>query len=217
MSDRVTLPGWAGVRRCYTWHNFRKSVLLPAVLALAVTVTCLATSVPFSSVARTLLSLSLTVAPTVMGFTLAGYALIISQSNSQYMQAVMNNDDSVSMFQKLNATFAVVLGMSFSTTLVAVMIKIVMEYSSLYAQLKAPLLICGKALVTFVLAFLLLYTVMAVMDITINIFNYGQFVQAYHDNRSPEDKRPVVNVFIEKKSLTQRLWDKFRGHSDSAN
>ena len=203
--------------RCYTRHNFLRSVQLPSILAIAITVTCLTTSIPLGAVARTLMSLSLTIAPTVMGFTLAGYALIISQSNSQYMQAVMNDDDTVSMFQKLNATFAVVLGMSFLTTLAAAIIKIVMEYSSLYVQLKDCPLICGKALVTCVLAFLLLYTVMAVMDITINIFNYGQFVQAYHDNRSPEDKRPVVNVFIEKKSLMQRLWDKFRGHSDSAN
>lgn len=210
----MTTPGWAGVWRCYTRHNLLKSVLLPAILALAVMATCLATSVPLSSVIRTLLSLSLTVAPTVMGFTLAGYALIISQSNSQYMQAVMNDDDSVSMFQKLNATFAVVLGMSFFTTLVAVIIKIVLEYSSLYMQLNDCLLVCGKALVTFVLTFLLLYTVIAVMDITINIFNYGQFVQAYHDNRTPEDKRPVVNVFIEKKTLMMRLLDFLRGRSE---
>lgn len=213
----MTTPGWTGVWRCYTRHNLLRSVLWPAVLALAVMTTCLTASVPFSSVIRTLLSLSLTVAPTVMGFTLAGYALIISQSNSQYMQAVMNNDDSVSMFQKLNATFAVVLGMSFFTTLVAVIVKLVMEYSSLYLRLHSCLLVFGKALVTFALTFLLLYTVMAVRDITINIFNYGQFVQTYHDNRSPEDSRPIVKVFIEKRSLMLRMWDALRGRSGNGD
>lgn len=156
-------------------------------------------------------TLSLTIAPTVLGFTLAGYALMMGMSGSKVMQPILDGEKPT-LFQKLNSTFAIVLGASFITTLVCVFIKIGMSFVGHLGALNYNLKICIKAFTLFSLVFLLIYTIFSIKDITINIFNFGQFAQTYHDVH-PDDERAAGDIIVIKENLLMRFLDRFRKKS----
>ncbi len=156
-------------------------------------------------------TISLTIAPTVLGFTLAGYALMMGMSGSKVMQPIMDGEKPT-LFQKLNSTFAIVLGASFITTLCGVFVKIGMSFISYLSAFNDNLKICIKAFTLFMLVFLLIYTILSIKHITINIFNFGQFAQTYHDAH-PDDNRAAGDIIVIKESVLMRFLDCFRKKS----
>lgn len=157
-------------------------------------------------------TISLTIAPTVLGFTLAGYALMMGMSGSKVMQPIMDGEEKPTLFQKLNSTFAIVLGASFITTLVCVFIKIGISFVGHLSVLNYNLKICIKAFTLLTLVFLLIYTIFSIKDITINIFNFGQFAQTYHDSHA-DDERAAGDIIVIKESVLMRFLDCFRKKS----
>ena len=62
------------------------------------------------------------------------------------------------------------------------------------------------------LVFLLIYTILSIKHITINIFNFGQFAQTYHDAH-PDDNRAAGDIIVIKESVLMRFLDCFRKKS----
>lgn len=211
MGKRITSPGWGAVFKCYTIQNLRRSVAWPLIVALIVVVCSMSSTVSPTVLIDTVTTISLSIAPTVLGFTLAGYALMMGMSGSKVMQPIMDGEKP-SLFQKLNSTFAIVLGASFITTLFCVFVQVGMNFVSHLSTLNYNLKICIKAFTLFWLVFLLIYTIFSIKDITINIFNFGQFAQTYHDVH-PDDKRAAGDIIVIKENLLMRFLDRFRKKS----
>lgn len=211
MGKKITSPGWSAVFQCYTLHNLRRSVVWPLIITLLVVLCSMASTESPTILIDAVATLSLTIAPTVLGFTLAGYALMMGMSGSKVMQPILDGEKPT-LFQKLNSTFAIVLGASFITTLVCVFIKIGMSFVGYLGALNYNLKICIKAFTLFSLVFLLIYTIFSIKDITINIFNFGQFAQTYHDVH-PDDERAAGDIIVIKENLLMRFLDRFRKKS----
>ena len=211
MGKNSTSPGWGAVFQCYSLQNLRRSVVFPLIMALIVTVCTMASSISPTVLINAVTTISLTIAPTVLGFTLAGYALMMGMSGSKVMQPIMDGEKPT-LFQKLNSTFAIVLGASFITTLCGVFVKIGMSFISYLSAFNDNLKICIKAFTLFMLVFLLIYTILSIKHITINIFNFGQFAQTYHDAH-PDDNRAAGDIIVIKESVLMRFLDCFRKKS----
>lgn len=187
-SININDPGWKTAWAIYSKENLSKSVFFPWGLSLVTILICLFTTNSPITLLLYSTELIITIVPCILGFTLAGYALIMGLSNSEFMKglkAFKQEGKEYTLFQSLNATFAIVLGMLFITTLTGVVVGIIIK-----AEIPMPF--CEKFtdvcnwLCLFTLIFLLYYTINSIKDIVINIFNLGQFAQIY-TNAEDED------------------------------
>ena len=88
-----------------------------------------------------------------------------------------------SLFQSLNTIFAVVLGMMFLTTIVGAFACIVVKAEISLPEAWSSFINAYNWVCLFVLMFLMYYTINAIKDVVINIFNFGQYVQVYAEKQ----------------------------------
>lgn len=148
-------------------------------------------------------ALIIQILPGVLGFILAGYALMMGLSSSDYIKKLKQHRDQDydhSMFQTLNTTFAFVLFMLFSTLIFGVITLIIRNLNCTYIEI-IPIEL-GNFINRVYLAliiFLLLYSIITIKDIVINVFNFGQFVQAYKEPKKYK-RRTKVKVELDEKN-----------------
>lgn len=184
-------PGWKVVWRIYSKENLKKSVCLPLILTVVTFVICFISEKSPLYFIEYVASTILSVGPNMLGFTLSGYALMMGLSNSEFIQGLINFKEKgkeYSLFQSLNAVFAVVLGMMFLTTIVGAFVSVILK-----AKISLPYELNGFTdtynwFSLFLLMFLMFYTINAIKDIVINIFNFGQYVQLYAESSNEEDE-----------------------------
>lgn len=184
-------PGWDIVWRIYSKENLCKSIWLPAILTVVSFFVCFFSGKDSLVFLEYVSSTILSVGPNMLGFTLSGYALMMGFSNSDFIKGLINfkeDGKEYSLFQSLNSVFAVVLGMMFLTTLVGAFASVVLK-----ANLPMPAMLLSITSLynwscLFVLLFLMFYTINAIKDIVINIFNFGQYVQIYAEEPEDDDK-----------------------------
>lgn len=116
--------------------------------------------------------------PSIIGFILTGYALIIGFSGSDFLlkMAKSKAGDKHSLFERVNSTFAFVIGALVITYLVAGVVTFVIGL-----QMEWPFsegVEVYNAFVLFLLLFLFYYSVCALLDIVLNVFNLGQLAHA---------------------------------------
>lgn len=183
-------PGWGVVWKIYSKENLKKSIWLPLILTVISFVVCFFSEKDPFDLIEFVGSTILSVGPNMLGFTLSGYALMMGLSNSEFIQGLINfreEGKEYSLFQALNAVFAVVLGMMFLTTLVGAFACVVVEAGiSLPKEWNSFVDTYNWACLS-VLMFLMYYTINAIKDIVINIFNFGQYVQVYAEE--PEEDK----------------------------
>ena len=105
--------------------------------------------------------------PSIIGFILTGYALIIGFSGSDFLlkMAKSKADEKHSLFERVNSTFALVIGILVVTYLVASVFEFVMGL-----QIEWPFregIEVYNASVLFLLLFLFYYSVCALLDIVL--------------------------------------------------
>lgn len=184
-------PGWKVVWRIYSKENLKKSVCLPLILTVVTFVVCFISEKSPLYFIEYVASTILSVGPNMLGFTLSGYALMMGLSNSEFIQGLINFKEKgkeYSLFQSLNAVFAVVLGMMFLTTIVGAFVSVILK-----AKISLPYELNDFTDIynwfsLFLLMFLMFYTINAIKDIVINIFNFGQYVQLYAESSNEEDE-----------------------------
>ena len=175
----IYYPGWGVVWKIYSRENLKKSIWLPLVLTV---VSGKASLDLIEYVASTILS----VGPNMLGFTLSGYALMMGLSNSEFVRGLINFKEEgkdYSLFQSLNTIFAVVLGMMFLTTIVGAFACIVVKAEISLPEAWSSFINAYNWVCLFVLMFLMYYTINAIKDVVINIFNFGQYVQVYAEKQ----------------------------------
>lgn len=181
-------PGWGVVWRIYSKENLKKSIWLPLILTVVSFAVCLFSKKNPLGLIEYVGSTILSVGPNMLGFTLSGYALMMGLSNSEFIQGLINfreEGKEYSLFQSLNTVFAVVLGMMFLTTLVGAFTCIIIKAEISLPKDLDDLTDMYNWICLFILMFLMYYTINAIKDIVINIFNFGQYVQVYAEE--PED------------------------------
>lgn len=181
-------PGWGVVWRIYSKENLKKSIWLPLILTVVSFAVCFFSKKNPLGLIEYVGSTILSVGPNMLGFTLSGYALMMGLNNSEFIQGLINfreEGKEYSLFQSLNTVFAVVLGMMFLTTLVGAFTCIIIKAEISLPKDLDDLTDMYNWICLFILMFLMYYTINAIKDIVINIFNFGQYVQVYAEE--PED------------------------------
>lgn len=184
-------PGWGVVWKIYSKENLKRSIWLPLILTVISFVVCFFSGKDPFDLIGFVGSTILSVGPNMLGFTLSGYALMMGLSSSEFIQGLINFKEEgkeYSLFQSLNTVFAVVLGMMFLTTLVGALACVVIEAGvALPKEWDSFVDTCNWACLS-VLMFLMYYTINAIKDIVINIFNFGQYVQVYAEKLDDDEQ-----------------------------
>ena len=171
--------GWEKAWEIYPMLNIWKGAKLPIILLVASFVVYLFKgNVSEIELIKLVGSLVINGFPSIIGFILTGYALIIGFSGSDFLlkMAKSKADEKNSLFERVNSTFAFVVGALVITYLVAGVVTFVMGL-----QIEWPFsegVEAYNAFVLFLLLFLFYYSVCTLLDIVFNVFNLGQLAHA---------------------------------------
>jgi len=196
--------GWKTVKLIYLRRKLWFSIGLPIFLSLMFSIYAQCSLDNIIDIIQFTANLIIQILPGVLGFILAGYALMMGLSSSDYIKKLKQHKDQNydhSMFQTLNATFAFVLFMLFSTLIFGVITLIIIKLGCIYIAIIPQRLgyFINWAYLTFIL-FLLFYSILSIKDIVINVFNFGQFVQAYKETKSPRGRKKQKDVIEQKQA-----------------
>lgn len=189
MANGVT--GWNGVFSVYPLRKLLKGAIIP-FLFLVISI-----AVYFMGEKHTSIDLMNKVAdiitsgfPSIIGFVLTGYALIIGFSDTELvgkMAHIEVDKEGHSYFEVVSSIFAVVLGVVVLTYITACLVSYVLEL-----QISWPFddncADCFNTLCFFIFLFLFYYSIFALLDIIVNIFNIGQYANAVAQNKIKDEE-----------------------------
>lgn len=182
MADKPT--GWTKAWEIYPLSNSWKGAKMPlAMLVVSIVVYLFKGNVSEIELIKLVGGIVISGFPSIIGFILTGYALIIGFSGSDFLlkMAKSKADDKHSLFERVNSTFAFVIGALVVTYLVAGVVTFVMGL-----QIEWPFsegVVVYNAIVLFLLLFLFYYSVCTLLDIVLNVFNLGQLAHAVAKNK----------------------------------
>lgn len=182
MANKPT--GWTKAWEIYPLSNMWKGAKMPlAMLLVSIVVYLFKGNVSEIELIKLVGGIVTGGFPSIIGFILTGYALIIGFSGSDFLlkMAKSKADDKHSLFERVNSTFAMVIGVLVVTYMAAGVIAFV---SGL--QIEWPFadgVEVYNAFVLFLLLFLFYYSICALLDIVLNVFNLGQLAHAVAKNK----------------------------------
>ena len=174
--------GFAGLWATYPVKQRRRGLRIPLILSAVLLIFYLLAGNDPLALILNFTQLTFSVVPSLLGFLLGGYTILIGFGNADLLRATTRTSikSPVSLFQTMSSVFAVcilaqifclmVAGLLYFTT----QIKIVSgSFLSNFAPSFGVLNFCGLS----VLLFALTYSMATLPTMLINIFN---FAQAYH-------------------------------------
>lgn len=176
--------GFKGLFSIYPKMNLLKSATIPFFIDIVLIITIIKFKTDIYNLIVFIAGIITSVIPNVLGFILTGYAVIISVTETKYLKIMVKRTqgEKISLYQIVNSTFAFVL-LSLSVTLiVGIIINIIVNAKLVAIDLFANCLCRINILCLFVLIFLLLYSLFAILDVIINIFDFGQFINRIEEN-----------------------------------
>jgi hypothetical protein len=143
--------------------------------------------------------------PTILGFTLTGYALLLSFSSSEFMDKITDqNDEGYSFYQHFSSIFAWSIIIQATTLFIAFIISVVSDYNldCQYAEI-----INGCVFV--IIMFFSLYSLLLVSRLVLNVFSFGQVIQFHYTEKKlaseiDAENHEVTNASVKKKSKSKR-------------
>lgn len=176
MNDKCKV-GWDGVFKSYPKDNLCKS----AIKSVIATILTLFVVLLFSEVYATIvnaLQFIVTTLPTILGFTLAALALFFSVAINLSGLFHRSESDEPSLFQVVQSTFAVIILVMVLTLGFSYIISITINNS---VEVPSQLAFITNMVTLFLMIFSLFYTLFSILDVTINLFNLGQYIQSLFD------------------------------------
>lgn len=176
--------GWEKVWEIYPLSNLWKGAKIPLVLlVISIVIYLFRGDVSDKELIKLVVGVVTGGFPSIIGFILTGYALIIGFSGSDFLlkMAKSKADDNHSLFERVNATFAFVIGWLVVNYLACACVSFVMNL-----EITWPFAFgCDgyNAFVLFILLFFFYYSVCALLDIVVNVFNLGQLAHAVAKNK----------------------------------
>ena len=172
--------GWGGVFSAYPIRKLGKGCILPGISLIISILAYYFGSVndPIMLMAK-IADIIISGFPSIIGFVLTGYALIIGFSSTELIgrMACIKVTKNHSYFEVVSAIFAIVLGIVVTTYILACIVTFVIHLNIVSS--------CGEKCVTFfnticLFAFLFVfyYSIFSLLDIIVNVFNIGEFANA---------------------------------------
>ena len=189
--------GWQGVFTIYPIRKLGKGCMLPGIMMIFSVGAYFFSEADALSLMQKVSDFITSGFPSIIGFVLTGYALLIGFSGTELFggmarSSVDNKDHSY--FQLVNSIFAVVLGVVVLTYIVGCVVGLVISmeiewpFSNGYK--------CFNNIVFFVFLFLFYYSIFALVDIIVNIFNIGQYANAVAQNKNITEEKSKKKPFI---------------------
>lgn len=183
--------GIRAILRIYDRKLLIKGAIMPFILTFIIAILIFIFGKVDISILELVVDQILTIIPSLLGFVLGGYALLIGFGNIEVIAKKSKKDSEISnskptLYQKVSTVFAVGLIMQVLLLILTFGLKILLE-------IKLPCLcdnisIC-KSINYIIFTFLifgLFYVVVMIKDLVINIFNFSQ-VQHFYINKSSKN------------------------------
>lgn len=171
--------GFAGLRHLYPKDLLRKGILWPTIASTILIVFLLATKADSQKMLTSITEATISVMPSLLGFLLGGYTILISFSNNKLLGNLTKipKNSNISVFQKVSCIFALTILVQSITLLFALITRF-----SMLIDIKIPnnyswFLTLFRYIdygVSYLLLTMLFYTIFAFKDIIVNIFSLTQ-------------------------------------------
>lgn len=195
MASDVT--GWNGVFSVYPLRKLWKGAIIPLLfLVVSIVVYFFGENHSPIDLMNNLVDIIISGFPSIIGFVLTGYALIIGFSGTELvgkMACIEVDQEGHSYFEVVSSIFAVVLGVVVLTYIIACLVSYALELQILwpfdnnYAD-------CFNTVCFFIFLFLFYYSLFALLDIIVNVFNIGQYANAVAQNKLREENTKNNNL-----------------------
>ena len=160
------------IKRLLTERTFILALLLSILLTIFVSVS----GYTLSYIER-VTNLTKDIIPAILGLSLAGFAIVISQMNTETFKRTANIQEGKthSLYQKTNAAFAIMCLSQLISLILSIVVSLIMPITVNIpvTELQANLV---NIFLIFILTFILLYSLFSVFDIIYTIFASGQIV-----------------------------------------
>ena len=175
--------GLKGLLSIYPKMNLLKSAAIPFLIDIVLMIIIIKFKADIYYLIVFIAGIISSVIPNVLGFILTGYAVIISVTETKYLKIMVKRiqGKNTTLYQTVNSTFAFVLLSLTITLIVGAIINIIVN-AKFVIDLHANCLCCINRVCLFVLIFLLLYSLFAILDVIVNIFDFGQFINKIEEN-----------------------------------
>lgn len=201
----VALAGWNKVREIYPVRNFLKGCIKPTVLLLisVIAFVCSNKSTPTDAI-KLVCNFVTSGFPSIIGFILTGYTLIIGFSGTDFLlkMAKSKADDKHTLFERVNSTFAFVTAFLVVTYIMACVVSYIEAQQIIWPFSKGCKMFNSGVLV--VLLFFFYYSVCALLDIVMNVFNLGQLAHAVALNRLKAIEAQVQEESVQTEDKTNK-------------
>lgn len=201
------MVGWRSAWRIYPYKSLFKSLWRPFLLEILSCLLISGSSVSTIDILEYVCSFVNGGYPSIVGFVLSGYALLIGFSNSELIQMLSKrkNNGEPTLFQKVNATFSIMLLMLVLTLVVSLVLSMI-----IHAKVSVCLFFEGNVeiinkIVLYLFLFMVYYSLLSLLDVVMNIFNFGQFAFVVNDikNRNKQQEGQAKEI---KYPWFLRLW-----------
>lgn len=168
--------GWKSVWTLYPASNLKRGLFRPFIFFIPTGIALFISSKNGYELVGLISSLIVTSFPSIIGFILAGYAILIGCSNSDLIRQLCKTDPSKrsSLFQRTSATFAIVMAMLILTFLIAFCSNLIFSANCAFVFSRGVRFF--NYTFGLVLLYMSVYCIWSLIDITVNIFNYSQFI-----------------------------------------
>lgn len=178
---------WHGVFRRYSKGNLLHSIYKSLILFIFFVIILFFTQLPCIEIVLYLSQLVCQVYPSLVGFTLAAYAIILGINNKQLQQKLTSQLDNNGKTQLMNVltSFTIVFG-SLCLTLIIGVLENLFTFSIQTGNMYF-IKIFGSHIYNFLyffLAFFISYSLMSLFDIVLNIYNLGRLIHKQWSNNN---------------------------------
>lgn len=197
MANGVT--GWSGVFDTYPIRKLCKGTIFPSVFLIAsIAIYCLGENHDTIALMKDVAGIITSGFPSIIGFVLTGYALIIGFSGTELvgkMACIEADEKGHSYFEVVSSIFAVVLGVVVSTYIIACIVSYIIELHILW-PFDTNCADCFNTVCFFIFLFVFYYSIFALLDIIVNVFNIGQYSNAVAQNKLKNENFREDNLFV---------------------
>jgi len=180
LPDDITLKethksGLKGLYRVYDKHKFIKSLWIPLIISLVIFSCIIITQQNTYEVIEALSKVILSIMPSLLGFVLGAYAIIIGFGNEKFMKstAIISVENPISFYQKFSSVFAFSI-LCFGTALVLAFVIILFSFIIIPECVPVIIISSINYFILFILMFTSIYSIFQIPVMILNIFTFSQ-------------------------------------------
>ena len=168
-------PGLKGLYRVYDRSKFVKSLCIPSFISVVIFPCIIITQQNTYEVIEAIAKVILSIMPSLLGFVLGGYAIIIGFGNEKFMKstAKISVENPISFYQKFSSVFAFSI-LCFATALVLAFVIILFSFIIISEIVPVIIISSINYFTLFILMFTSIYSIFQIPVMILNIFTFSQ-------------------------------------------